>query len=383
MADIELILGDCLEKMQKIPDASVNAVITDPPYYRIMTTEWNGTKHEWDNQWASFEEYLVWLEKVIIETKRILKENGSLFIFADDKRSAAVRLRIEKLDLCLLNEIIWVKRNNMTRKGWNNYRCFAPITERILFFGRAETEYELTCDGLVSSVFSPLRQYLIDEKDKVGITLDDVNVLVGTASMAGRHYFANSQWCFPIKEHYERMQLTFNVVFKKLRTVEEAGKMSNTELSEVLRSNYEVLRSNYEDLRSNYEDLRSNYEDLRRHFSPKQDYTDVWTTNITQSSEEQFHPTQKPVSIVQRMVEASTKEGDVVFDPFMGSGTTGVAALGLSRKFIGIELDEKYFKIAEKRIMETKKQSRLTDTETAVKPIPPTDKSVGILGVIL
>lgn len=83
------------------------------------------------------------------------------------------------------------------------------------------------------------------------------------------------------------------------------------------------------------------------------------------------------------MVEASTKEGDVVFDPFMGSGTTGVAALGLSRKFIGIELDEKYFKIAEKRIMETKKQSRLTDTETAVKPIPPTDKSVGILGVIL
>lgn len=345
MGTSNLILGDCIERMKELPANSIDAVITDPPYYRIMTTEWNGNKHEWDKQWATFEEYLVWLEKVIIETKRILKPNGSLYIFADDKRSAAVRFRIEKLDLCLLNEIIWVKRNNMTRKGWGNYRCFAPITERILFFGRAETEYELTCDGLVSSVFSPLRKYLIDEKDKVGITLDDVNTLVGTASMAGRHYFANSQWCFPIKEHYERMQLTFNVVFKKLRTVEEAGKMSNAEISDVLRSNYEVLRSNY--------------EDLRRYFSPKQDYTDVWTTNITQSSEEQFHPTQKPISIVQRMIEASTKEGDVVLDPFMGSGTTGVAALRLNRNFIGIELDEKYFKIAEKRIGEVKAQTRL------------------------
>jgi len=344
---LKLILGDCLERMRELPDASVDAVITDPPYYRIMMADWKGVKHEWDTQWSSFEEYLVWLEKVIIEVKRVLKENGSLYIFADDKRSAAVRLRIERLDLCLLNEIIWVKRNNMTRKGWNNYRCFAPITERILFFGRAESEYELTCDGLVSSVFSPLRKYLIDEKDKVGITLDDVNVLVGTASMAGRHYFANSQWCFPIKEHYERMQLTFNVVFKKLRTVEEASKMSNSELAEVLRSNYEVLRSNY--------------EDLRRYFSPKQDYTDVWTTNITQSSEEQFHPTQKPVSIIQRMVESSTKEGDTILDPFMGSGTTGVAALRLNRNFIGIEIDENYFQIAEKRIADVKAQSRLME----------------------
>ena len=361
-----LILGDCLEKMKGIPDGSVDLVLTDPPYYRIMVKEWNGSKHEWDNQWATFGEYLGWLKSVAVECKRILKDNGSFYLFADDRRCAHVRLMLEGMGFCFINEIVWVKKNNMTRKGWTGYRCFAPITERILFFGRAESEYEMTCDGLVSTVFSPLRQYLIDEKNKVGITLDDVNTLVGTASMAGRHYFANSQWCFPTKEHYERMQLTFNVVFKKLKSIEEAGKMSNAELSEVLRSNYEVLRSNYEDLRSNYEvlrsnyeDLRSNYEDLRRYFSPSQDYTDVWATNITQSSDEQIHPTQKPISIVRRMVKTSTKEGDTVLDPFMGSGTTGVACMNLNRKFIGIELDEGYFKMAQKRIIEAANQEKL------------------------
>jgi site-specific DNA-methyltransferase (adenine-specific) len=348
----KLILGDCIERMKELPDNSVDAVITDPPYYRIMTTEWNGNKHEWDKQWNTFEKYLEWLKEVIIETKRIMKENSSLYLFADDKRSAMVRLSIEKLDFCFLNEIIWVKKNNMTIKGWNIYRSFSPITERILFFGRAESEYELTCDGLVANVFSPLRKYLIDEKDKVGITLDDVNTLVGTASMAGRHYFANSQWCFPIKEHYERMQLSFNVVFKKLRTVEEAGKMSNAELAEVLRTNYEVLRTNYEE-------LRTNYEELRRYFEPEQNYTDVWTTNLTQSSEEQFHPTQKPISIIQRMIKTSSKDDAVILDPFMGSGTTGVACMNLNRKFIGIEIDEGYFKIAEKRIKEAANQKKL------------------------
>jgi len=98
---------------------------------------------------------------------------------------------------------------------------------------------------------------------------------------------------------------------------------------------------------------------LCRYFAPKQDYTDVWITNKTSSLEKQFHPTQKPIAIIQRMVEASTREGDKILDPFMGSGTTGVAALRLNRKFIGIEKDENYFKLAEKRISEELKQNKL------------------------
>lgn len=63
-----------------------------------------------------------------------------------------------------------------------------------------------------------------------------------------------------------------------------------------------------------------------------------------------LHPTQKPVELMQHYIENSSGIGDTVLDPFMGSGTTGVAAKNLGREFIGIELDEEYFKIAKERI---------------------------------
>jgi len=63
-----------------------------------------------------------------------------------------------------------------------------------------------------------------------------------------------------------------------------------------------------------------------------------------------FHPTQKPVRVLERIIRIASNPGDIVFDPFMGLGSTGVAALNLGRKFIGIEIDEKYFKAAEKRL---------------------------------
>ncbi len=62
------------------------------------------------------------------------------------------------------------------------------------------------------------------------------------------------------------------------------------------------------------------------------------------------HPTQKPIKVLEHVIKLASKEGDVVFDPFMGVGSTGVAALNLDRKFIGVEIDEKYFKAAEKRL---------------------------------
>jgi len=62
------------------------------------------------------------------------------------------------------------------------------------------------------------------------------------------------------------------------------------------------------------------------------------------------HPSQKPIRLLTNIVENYTKEGGIIFDPFMGSGTTGVACAELGRKFIGIEIDEDYFEIAKKRI---------------------------------
>jgi len=72
----------------------------------------------------------------------------------------------------------------------------------------------------------------------------------------------------------------------------------------------------------------------------------VWTHNI----ESGMHPTQKPIGLVSRWVEQFTNAKEVILDPFMGSGTTGVAAVQMGRKFIGIEREPKYFEIACKRI---------------------------------
>lgn len=65
-----------------------------------------------------------------------------------------------------------------------------------------------------------------------------------------------------------------------------------------------------------------------------------------------LHSTQKPLALIEYLIKTYTNEGDLVIDPVMGAGTTGVAAINLKRKFIGIELDEAYFQAAEKRIQE-------------------------------
>lgn len=73
------------------------------------------------------------------------------------------------------------------------------------------------------------------------------------------------------------------------------------------------------------------------------------------------HPTIKPLEVVKYHIQKSTSEEMTIFDPFMGSGTTGVACKCLNRNFIGIEIDEKYFKIAEKRILDTSYQLNMFD----------------------
>ena len=67
-----------------------------------------------------------------------------------------------------------------------------------------------------------------------------------------------------------------------------------------------------------------------------------------------FHPTQKPVPLLEYLIKTYTNEGETVLDNCMGSGSTGVACVNTNRNFIGIELDEKYFKVAEGRIKDAK-----------------------------
>ena len=80
--------------------------------------------------------------------------------------------------------------------------------------------------------------------------------------------------------------------------------------------------------------------------------TDVWSGSLTPKSEKLLghHPTQKPLYLLERIIQAASRPGDLVLDPFCGSGTTGVAAVRHGRKFIGMELSEEYIELSRKRI---------------------------------
>ena len=80
--------------------------------------------------------------------------------------------------------------------------------------------------------------------------------------------------------------------------------------------------------------------------------TSVWCIPTVPKREKRhgYHPTQKPLSLVRRALLASTREGDLIFDPFCGSGTTGVAARELGRFFVGAELEEQFCELAARRI---------------------------------
>lgn len=83
---------------------------------------------------------------------------------------------------------------------------------------------------------------------------------------------------------------------------------------------------------------------------------DVWLLNLPQKKEKKNgkHPTQKPEAVLERIMLASTKEDDIVLDPFSGSGTTGVVAIKLNRKYIGIEKEKEYIELSIKRLEDLK-----------------------------
>ncbi|HJE86108.1 MAG TPA: site-specific DNA-methyltransferase [Levilactobacillus hammesii] len=91
---------------------------------------------------------------------------------------------------------------------------------------------------------------------------------------------------------------------------------------------------------------------LMRHYNQGKQMKDVWSTPVIQQSERRFgrHPTQKPISIIKRMIEASTTEGMTILDPFVGSGTTAVACQSLKRYCIGIDSSPEYLAIAKRRL---------------------------------
>jgi site-specific DNA-methyltransferase (adenine-specific)/modification methylase len=109
-----------------------------------------------------------------------------------------------------------------------------------------------------------------------------------------------------------------------------------------------------------------NYEEMKKYNFGKQ-LRDVWRFPSCQGSERirgnngrAAHPTQKPIKLFERLVEMASKKGEVVLDPFIGSGTTALACEKLQRKWIGIDKNAGYIKIADGRLKEYNKQKKLS-----------------------
>jgi site-specific DNA-methyltransferase (adenine-specific) len=108
-----------------------------------------------------------------------------------------------------------------------------------------------------------------------------------------------------------------------------------------------------------------NYEKMREINAGKQ-MKSVWSMTAPNGDEKGFgkHPTQKPVQLLKRIILASTREGDLIFDPFSGSSTTGVASVLLKRKFVGCELEDEFISLSSKRL-ERAIEKRLSSFDSA------------------
>ena len=91
--------------------------------------------------------------------------------------------------------------------------------------------------------------------------------------------------------------------------------------------------------------------DIMKELNNNKQMKDVWTTSLTRLSEKKCgkHPTQKPLEILNKIILASTNENDLILDPFCGSSTTGISAIKLNRRYIGIDNNKEYMEISKRR----------------------------------
>jgi DNA modification methylase len=325
IGDCRLILGDCLEVMPTL--GPVDVVIADPPYY--------GVRGDFDFIWRDFDAYLSDVERWAVTLVAATKETSTIYWFGDDKNIAYSQVIFDK-HMGLLNSLVWFKIDKRGgvygTAGGEVIRSFPICTERILVY--AKDKYNLT-----SCVYE-IRDYIRSEiqKAKGQISFKEINAALGTATNGGGVASA----CLSLNKAEPAM---------------------------FTREMYQRLQrwcSPY--LRREYEDLRREYEDLRREFNNRHNLTEVLefkgdTKNVF------LHPTVKPVQLISALVGTSSRPYQTILDPFMGSGTTGVACAKLGRKFIGIEIDETYFDIACKRIKKAYAQGDLFIEPPAPKPM--------------
>jgi len=307
----QVFLGDCLEQHENIKSGSVDLILTDLPFGVVKMKENAGnykvlnTAEQWDK--------IIDTDKIMQIANRILRKNGKMILFAQQPFTTELITK-QIANLPHSYNLIWEKNDFANGLGVNK-ACVSFYEDIVLFSKNHDT------DDL-----HPLRNYLKDCKIKSGLTNKQLNHLFSDYyNKQGckdrsvlEHYWAAAQFTMPTEEIYkEILQPTgfFTIPYEELKAIDEQFKKE-------FASTFNLWEGNK---------YKSNI------LKYKKDYNG-------------YHPTQKPILLLEDLIKTFSNENDLVVDLTMGSGSTGVACKNTNRNFIGIEKDEAYFKIAEQRI---------------------------------
>lgn len=303
MNTTKLYKGDCLIESDKIISGSVDLILTDLPYGTVKGLGGDIEKYKklsnsyWDN--------VIDTDKIMQIANRILRKNGKMVLTANQPfTTELISKAIPNLPYCY--NMYWDKMHFANCLSANK----APVSyiEDILVFSK---KYDT--DGL-----HPLRTYFKDVMKFIGLNLKQINTKLGHRRAEHSFYLDSTQFGLCKEKTYLELIHTFSI-----------DKMSGYKTFSELRS----IQFAY--------DSRFNLWQGNKHKSNilkyKKDYNG-------------YHPTQKPVLLLEDLIKTFSNENDLVVDLTMGSGSTGVAAKNTNRNFIGIEQDPNYFSTATERI---------------------------------
>jgi len=280
---------DCVEGLKKIPDKTIDLIIADPPYFKTIN-------EKWDYKWRTEEDYLEWVETWIKELARVVKTNCSFWLFGYVKILSKILPMVEKYGFVFRQQIIVDKgMRSISGRKTSTYKMFPTTTESIFFF--------------VKNNQPNIKKLLKEKQKEFGYTSKQINDMLECKSNGGGLWSLYSG----------------NNILAQIPTREMWGKLQD------------IFK------------FKMDYSEVNFTFNSQMGFTDVWK-DIDFYKEDRIHSTQKPIKLIERLIIASTNEGMLVLDPFMGSGSTAVAAKKLKRDFIGFEIDKKYHKHSLERL---------------------------------
>jgi len=305
-----ILLGDAVELLPTIPKQSVDLVIADPPYWKVVS-------EKWDYQWRTEHDYLKWSLRWLQDATNALRLGGSFYLFGYFRTLALIVPHLERMGLELRQQIIIDKGiKAVSGRATKGYKQFPNVTESVLFMIKDSKPF--------------IRSYLKEQQKRSGLKAKEINEKLGVKSNGGGMWsiYTGDNICeqVPTKELWEKLET--------------------------------VLGFKYP------------YETFAQVFNTQMGLSDVWT-DIDFYEEKRFHPTQKPQKLIRRLIAASTNTGDAILDPFAGSGAVAVAAEMMDRACISIERDSDLFELIRSRIASVKDPLRHLAPPVASESPPP------------